>query len=281
MKKTSRGIIRFLKSIFKFFDKWLITPITKLFVGVYDFFSNNGTGIEKILVNRQSLVIISLIFSLIAFYAIDQKHVTLIDNSAEVLDNQKVKVNYNSALYVVEGIPETVDVTLVGRKTDVYLAKQYPMDGVRLDLTGYTPGSYSVEFKYEQAVESVEYKVNPSTVNIRIYDKISVSKEISTDIIHKSSLDTKLNIENIVLERDSVTVKGAAHRLEEVAIVKAIVDINRLSSVKVGSTTLTEVPLIAYDDEGNKLDVEIVPSTVNATVTITSPKREIPIKLIA
>jgi len=281
MKKTSRGIIRFFKSIFKFFDKWLITPITKLFVGVYDFFSNNGTGIEKILVNRQSLVIISLIFALFAFYAIDQKHVTLIDNSAEVLDNQKVKVNYNSALYVVEGIPETVDVTLVGRKTDVYLAKQYPMDGVRLDLTGYTPGSYSVDFKYEQAVESVEYKVNPSTVNIRIYDKISVSKEISTDIIHKSSLDTKLNIENIVLERDSVTVKGASHRLDEVAIVKAIVDINRLSSVKVGSTTLTEVPLIAYDDEGNKLDVEIVPSVVNATVTITSPKKDVPIKLIA
>ena len=49
-------------------------------------------------------------------------------------------------------------------------------------------------------IASVEYKVNPSTVNIRIYDKISVSKEISTDIIHKSSLDTKLNIENVEVD---------------------------------------------------------------------------------
>ena len=281
MKKISRTILRFFKSVFRFFDKWLITPITKFFVSVYDFFSSSGTGIEKILVNRQSLVVISLIFALVAFYAIDQKHVTLIDNSAEVLDNQKVNINYNKELYVVEGIPDTVDVTLVGRRWDVYLAKQYPMDGVRLDLTGYTPGTYSVNFKYEQAVSSVEYKINPSTVNIRIYDKISVTKAVSTDILHRDELDTKLNIDSVVLDRDSVIVKGATHQLEKVAIVKAMIDVNNLSNVKVGSTTLSEVPLIAYDSEGNKLDIEIVPSTVAATIKITSPSKTIPVKLIA
>lgn len=281
MKKISKSIIKFFRPIVRFFDKWLITPITKFFVGVYDFFSSNGSGIEKILVNRQSLVVISLIFALITFYVIDQKHITLIDNSAEILDNQKVSANYNEELYVVEGIPDTVDVTLVGRKTDVYLAKQYPMDGVRLDLTGYTPGTYAVNFKYEQAVSSVEYKINPSTVNIRIYDKVSITKEVSTDIIHKDNLDTRLNIDSIVLDRDSVIVKGATHQLEKVAIVKAIVDIDRISNVKVGSTSLEEVPLIAYDSEGNKLDLEIVPATVNATIKITSPSKEVPIKLIA
>lgn len=281
MKKISKEIVRFFKSLWRSIDKWLITPITKFFVGAYEFFSNNGTGIEKILINRQSLVVISLIFALITFYAIDQKHITLIDNSAEILYNQKVTANYNEALYVVEGIPETVDVTLVGRRWDVYLAKQYPIDGVTLDLTGYTPGSYAVGFKYEQAVSSVDYKIDPSTVNIRIYDKTSVTKELSVDVIHKDSLDSKLNIDSVVLDRDSVIVKGASHQLEKVAIVKAIVDVDNLSSVKVGSTTLTEVPLIPYDSEGNKLDVEIVPAKVSATVKITSPSKEIPIKLIA
>ena len=95
MKKISKVIIKFFRAIFRFFDKWLITPITKLFVGIFDFFGNNGSGIEKVLVNRQSLLIISLLFALITFYAIDQKHVTLISNSAEVLYNQKVKANYN------------------------------------------------------------------------------------------------------------------------------------------------------------------------------------------
>lgn len=280
MKKISRTIVNFFKAIVRFFDKCLITPITKFFVNIIDFFNNRGSKFEKILINRQSLVIISLIFALITFYAIDQKHISLIDNSAEVLYGQKVNVNYNEELYVVEGVPKEVDVTFVGRKMDVYLAKQYPLNGVTLDLTGYTPGSYSVGFKYEQKVPSVEYKVDPSTVNIRIYDKNSVNKEVSTDIIHKDNLDSKLNIEGIVLDRDNVIVKGASHRLEEVAVVKAIIDIDKMSNIKVGTIPMYEVPLIAYDTEGNKLDVEIVPSVVNASIKISSPSKEIPIKLM-
>lgn len=283
MKKISRAVGKFFKSIARFFDKWLITPLTKFFVAFMDFFNNKGSKFEKILVNRQSLVIISLLFALITFYMIDEKHVTLIDKSAEVLYNQKVNVKTNEALYVVEGVPEEVDVTLVGRKMDVYLAKQYPLNGVTLDLTGYTPGSYSVGFKYEQAVSSVEYKVDPSSVNIRIYDKISVTKEVSKDIIHKDHLDSKLYIDEDEIifgkNEDNVIVKGASHRLDEVATVKAIIDIDKISNIKVGTITLSDVPLIAYDSEGNKMDVEIVPATVNATIKITSPSKEVPIKL--
>ena len=279
MKKISKAVVRFFKSIIRFLDKYVITPITKFFVNIIDLFSNRSSKFERILANRQSLIIMSLIFALITFYAIDKKHISLIDNSAEVLYNQKVNVNYNEALYVVEGVPEEVDVTLVGRKMDVYLAKQYPLNGVTLDLTGYTPGNYSVGFKYEQAVSSVEYKVDPSSVNIRIYDKISVTKEVTTDVIHKDDLDSKLNIDSIVLDRDNVIVKGASHKLEEVASVKAIVDISKMTNIKEGTMTLSEVPLIAYDDEGNKINVEIVPANVEATIKISSPKKEIPIKI--
>ena len=279
MKKISRAIVKVFKSCIRFFDKWIITPVTKFFVNVIDLFTNRNTRFEKVLTNRQSLIIISLLFALITFYAIDKKHISLIDNSAEVLYNQKVKVNYNEALYVVEGVPEEVDLTLVGRKMDVYLAKQYPVNGVTLDLTGYGPGNYSVGFKYEQKVSSVEYKVDPSTVNIRIYDKISITKEVSADIIHKDNLDSKLNIDSIILDRDNVIVKGASHKLEEVASVKAIIDIDKIGNIKEGNVSVEEIPLIAYDSEGNKLNVEIVPATVNAMLKITSPRKEIPIKI--
>ena len=279
MKRISRSIVDIVKALIKFFDKWLITPLTKLFVTATDFFGNKSTKFEKFLVNRQSLVVISLLFAVVTFYAIDKKHISLIDNSAEILYNQKVDVKYDAASYVVEGVPDEVDVTLVGRKMDVYLAKQYPLNNVTLDLTGYTPGNYSVGFKYEQAVSSVQYKVDPSSVNIRIYDKISVKKEVSTDIIHKDNLDSKLNIDSIVLDNDNVIVEGASHRLDEVAIVKAVLDVDKLSNVKVGTTTLSDIPLIAYDADGNKVDVEIVPATVGATIKITSPSKEVPIKL--
>ncbi len=281
MKKISRGILRFFRAIARFFDKVIITPITKFFMEIYDFSKNNKTGIEKILTHRQSLVIISLLFALLAFYAIDRRHTNLIDNSAEVLYNQVVTAEYNEALYVIEGIPETVDVTLVGRRWDVYLAKQYPIDGVTLDLNGLGVGTHTVKFKYDQPVSAVEYKIDPSSVNITIYDKISVTRELSYDVIHKDNLDTKLNIESVVLNRDNVIIKGASHKLDEVAIVKAMIDVDNLTNTAVGSTTLSGVPLIAYDSNGNRVEVELVPQTVDATIKIVSPSKEVPIKLIA
>jgi len=44
--------------------------------------------------------------------------------------------------------------------------------------------------------------------------------------------------------------------------------------------TVKDVPLKAYDSSGNVVDVEIVPSKIDVKVTITSPSKEIPIKII-
>ena len=43
---------------------------------------------------------------------------------------------------------------------------------------------------------------------------------------------------------------------------------------------LKDVQLIAYDKKGNIIDVEIVPNKVNATITIASPSKVVPIKVI-
>lgn len=282
MKKTSNGNKK--KNIFVkllgVFDRIIITPITKLILLITDFFKNNGHGFEKILTNRQALVIISLICALITFFAIDNKFTTLVDDSAEILYGQPVKAIYNEEAFVVEGLPETVDVTLIGRKWDVYLAKQYPADEVTVDLTGLSPGQHRVTLKYEQSVSSVKYKLDTSTVTVTIYEKVSETRELTTDIIHKDNLDTKLNIESVILSRGNVIIKGAAERLKEVASVKALVDVNDISNPSVGSTTLTDVPLVAYDENGQIVDVEIVPEKVDAVVKITSPSKKVPIRVI-
>ena len=61
MKKTSKkkGIF---SPIINFFDKYLISPITKLILYITDYFKNNNKGIERILNNRQALIIISLVY---------------------------------------------------------------------------------------------------------------------------------------------------------------------------------------------------------------------------
>ena len=45
-------------------------------------------------------------------------------NEAEVIQNQPVKVLYNEEAYVVEGLVDSVDIILTGNKSAIYLAKQ-------------------------------------------------------------------------------------------------------------------------------------------------------------
>ena len=108
MKKTNKKSI--FKSIADVFDKYIITPITKFIMGFGNLFKSNKKGIERVLMNKQSLLIISLIAAFLIFYTVDQKTTTLVDNSAEVLYSQPVRAIYNEELYVVEGVPKTAEI---------------------------------------------------------------------------------------------------------------------------------------------------------------------------
>ena len=186
-----------LKILGNLFDKLIITPITKLILGVGGASKNNGKGMERLLNSKQALLVLSLLAAFAIFYTVDQKTTTLIDNSAEILYGQPIRAIYNEELYVVEGVPKTADVTLIGRKWDVYLAKQYPADEIVLDLQDLKPGTHRVTAKYKRQVMSVDYKLDPSTVTVVIYEKMSANRELTYDIIHKDKLDTKLNIESV------------------------------------------------------------------------------------
>ena len=45
MKKIIRGIGKFFRHIGAFFDKWLITPITKLILKIIEFSKSNSKGL--------------------------------------------------------------------------------------------------------------------------------------------------------------------------------------------------------------------------------------------
>lgn len=276
--KTLGKILYFILS---FIDKIIITPITKLMLSVSNFFKDNGKGIERFINNKQTLIVLSLIFSVLIFYVVDRNSNTIINQSAEILYNQPIHAEYNEEAYVIEGLPDSVDVTLVGTKAYLYLAKQYASNlKIQADLTDLTPGKHKVSLKISQGLESINYKIDPSTATVVVYEKVSQTKELTYDVLHKDDLDTKLNISNIDLNRNDCIIKGAEYKLKQVATVKALIDIDNLTNPKVGTTTMKDLPLVAYDASGNIVDVEIVPSSVEASIEIKSPSKNVPIKVV-
>lgn len=280
MKKIIRSVLKFFRHIGAFFDKWLIMPITKLILKIIDFSKTNSKGLEKLLGKKQTLIVVSLILALAVFFIIDSEGNILVDQYAEILYDQKVTATYNEEAYVVEGLPDSVDITLVGQKRHIFLAKQSPNGGVTVDLTGLKPGQHKVTLKYTQQLKSIDYRLDPSTVTVTIYDKVSTTKSLTYDVLHQDDLDTKLNIDSVELDRSEVIVKGAEYKLDEVATVRALVDIDNFPTQEAGEMTLENVPLVAYDANGKIVDVEIVPRTVTAKVTISSPSKEVPIKIV-
>ena len=204
----------------------------------------------------------------------------MLNKSADVLTNQELKALYNEEAYVVEGLPDKVDITLIGRRADLYLAKQYPNDEVIVDLRDLRAGTHEVALKYNGTVSSVEYKLTPSTVAVVIYEKLTEARTITAEILNEQKMDTRYNVSNISFSRNEVYIKGAAYKLEQVAIVKALVDVSKIVNPSVGTTTLKDIPLVAYDSNGEKVDVEIVPKTVDATLDITSPSKEVPLRVV-
>ena len=127
MKKKSNNIfIRLFSSIGRFFDKVLITPLTKLFFKFGEWINDGGRFFDKMSGNKSFLLIISLILAFSTFIVIDKENDVAIDQYAEILYQQPVTAIYNEELYVVEGLPDAVDITLVGQKRHIFLAKQSP-----------------------------------------------------------------------------------------------------------------------------------------------------------
>lgn len=271
--------MKLIKRFFRFIDKKIIVPITKFFVSIGEKLKLSDKPLEKALSKKSSMIILSLVLAVIVFVIIDRQNTTLLEKNAEVLYDIPLSETYNDEEYVVEGLPETVDITLIGTKANLYLAKQLPTQDVNVDLSDLKPGVHKVNLKYKQSITSVEYKLDPSEVTVVVSSKKSETRSVESDIVNLNKLDSKLAINNTKLDTDEVIIKGTEDSLAKVSTIKALINVSDMVDPKAGTNTLKDIPLIAYDENGAKVDVEMVPSKVTATVEIESPSKTVPLEI--
>ena len=271
--------MKLIKRFFRFIDKKIIVPITKFFVSIGEKLKLSDKPLEKALSKKSSMIILSLVLAVIVFVIIDRQNTTLLEKNAEVLYDIPLSATYNDEEYVVEGLPETVDITLIGTKANLYLAKQLPTQDVNVDLSDLKPGVHKVNLKYKQSITSVEYKLDPSEVTVVVSSKKSETRSVESDIVNLNKLDSKLAINNTKLDTDEVIIKGTEDSLAKVSTIKALINVSDMVDPKAGINTLKDIPLIAYDENGAKVDVEMVPSKVTATIEIESPSKTVPLEI--
>ncbi|MBQ3021250.1 MAG: hypothetical protein IJD92_03400 [Bacilli bacterium] len=281
MNKILKVIVAIFKVIYRIIDKLIVTPISKVIYKISLLGKGNTGKLERILNRPIILLYLSLLCAIGVFVLIDAEVINLVDNEAEIIDDQPVNIIYNEENYVVEGVPDTIDITLIGSKSNLYLAKQIGDHKVELDLTDYTPGTYKVKLKYNHSMNNVSYKLDPSTVQIKISEKDSEVFNLSYDLLNENKIDKKLNISSIKLNESEIIVKGSKETLSTISNVKALIDLEAAGLTNKGEYTVDSIKLIAYDNKGEKVEnVEMVPNNISATINVDSYSVELPVKVV-
>ena len=280
-KKKNNAFKKIFKSFYKVVDKLIVTPISTI---IYKIQSKVGkdSKIEKLLNRPNALLILSLIFAVVLFSLVDSEAISLINNDAKILNNIPVEVEYNSSAYVIEGVPEYVDMTLIGNKTEIYLAEQLGDNKVVVDLTDYQASDSPVRVKlsYNKPVKNVNYKIDPTYVTVTIKEKVSDNKTITYDLMNQDDLDPKLSVKSVELSKSDVIVRGSQETIDSIASIKALIDLNNDEFTKAGTYTVDNLNLVAYGSNGGIIEnVEIVATNISAKVELDSFSKRVPVKV--
>ncbi len=278
-KKTS-----LFKRIVSVFDKYIVIPITRIVLRITRLFDSSSHWFETFLSKQTTLLFLSLFLALGLYIFVDSKLLAYNNRSAEVFRDQKVEVLYDDERFALEGVPETADITLMGNKADLYIARQQQANhSVTIDLNNITePGTYEVELKYNSGdLKSIETSVNPSKTTVVVHAKQTENRNLTYSVINTNHLDSTISVEKVTLNIDQVFISGAGYKVDQVAIVEALIDVDKLKSKKSGKQTFEDITLRAYDADGNVVDVEISYKVKPvAEVTLSSSSRTVPLNFV-
>ncbi len=282
MSKKFKPLKKVGKGLYRIVDKLIVTPISTVVYHIRDRIGKDSK-IEKILNRPNVLLYLSLAFAIVLFLFVDSRAMTYVNTEAEILPNQPVKVIYNSSAYVVEGIPDSVDITLIGKRSELYLARQLGNNEVVVDLTDYEASDTPIKVKmtYNKTISSLDYKLDPSYVMVTIKKKVSAIKNVSYDLMNQDLLDPKLSVKSVELSKSEVVVKGSQDTLDSIASIKALINLNNPEYKKEGTYNVENVQLVAYDSNGHIVNnVEIVSTNISATLVLDSYYKKVPVKIL-
>ena len=282
MNKIGRALGRFFKKCYQIIDSKFVTPISRAIYFLFDKLKNNPIHLEKFMSRPKVLVYISLALAVVTFFLVDSQVITLVETEAEILSNEPVNVIYNKEAYVVEGLVDSADIILTGRKSALYLAKQLGSHEVVLDLSDYEASDTprKVCLSYNQTVDNISYKLDPACITVVIKKKISEQKSVSYELLNEDKLNERFSVSDVSLGQSEVVVKGSEDALSQIATIKALIDLSDSKYSEAITYDIDNVPLVAYDSNGQALDnVEIVPSTISASITFSTYKATVPIEV--
>lgn len=245
------------------------------FVKTFRWFSN---WFDRLLFNRRFSKEIALLLAVLLYVSVNSvgslnSATTSMSNSKE-FQNVSLNVKVNDSVYEVNGLPESVNVILTGDMSDISLATA-DKQNIVADLTGLGEGTHTVELQALGLNGRTKATIVPNQVTVTISKKISLEMTIGYQFVNTNKMDKIYALETPKFENDTVIVRASQQTIDKISSVNAMIDVSNVT----GDFTV-DAPLVAFDQEGNRMNVDIVPESVKATVKVSTPSKIVPIVVI-
>lgn len=226
---------------------------------------------DRIVFNPKYARLVAFAFAILVYLTFSTDTVDPVVQ-AKSLSNVKVNAIYNREMYEVLGIDDTVEVDVLGDYSDIIMVDSDEITA-ELDLRNLGEGTHQVDYVAVGISNRVKATVQPATARITIRVKETKTMALSYEFINQDKLGDQYVLGNVTLDTRDVTIAASNETLEEIAFVKALIDVGGKSS-----TFTQEAEIAAYNQSGEKLqNVDVIPRTVEATVEVSSPNKTVPI----
>lgn len=232
--------------------------------------------VDKFMFNNRYGKIVSLILALLLYTTInfggEGFFETGVSGSGDTINNIPLSVISNNEVYEISGLPETVSALVVGDLADIQMTKNQGDYQVVADLTGLTEGTHQISLSPRNFSPRVNVAINPATAIVTVERKVSSRFTLDYDYVNVNKMDLEYVLSEPELELNEVIIRAAEDTIESIAFVKAFIDVEGTTE-----SFTKEVPIVAYDQQGRRVDVDIIPSAVRATVNVSSPSKTVPV----
>lgn len=242
------------------------------------FFRWMSGWIDRLLFNQKHGKLVALILAVFFCFLVssdDNFDLFKANREVKTLNNLPVSVIVSDQAYEVTGVPETVSVEVIGETSDLQTLNLQDNYQIVADLSGLTEGTHDVTLQAKNFSSRLEVIIKPSSAVVTIRRKESRRFNLGYDFVNTSKMDSIYALGEPEFEQGEVVVRASSETLNKIAFVKALIDVSDVTS-----EFETDAEIVAYDQKGERIEVDIRPSTVKAKVKVSTPSKSVPIVIV-
>lgn len=244
----------------------------KAFEWFYYLINSLNAFLDKMLQSNFSMKILSFVMAVILLFTITGgiDNIFSTPNSGDYLYNVPITVEGLQGDYDVVGLPDKVNVALVGPSLDIYSTKISKNYKVVADFSTLGEGEHTIELRGVDFPTDLQVMVVPQTVTVKITQKVTKTFELGYDFINENTIDSKYSVSVESMEHKEVEVRGSQDNIDKIKSVKAVIDLKGKNK-----DFEQKAKIYAYDRSGKKVDVEIIPNSVKVECMVSSYSKEV------